>query len=206
MTAETVVYDWNDDRIITSATEWRRTAKKPLLLTFDDGPSSQLIKMLDILKKHETKAIFFWQTRLIYERRPWARVLEDGHMIGAHSIHHPDLSRLSYSLQEKEIIGSVRKIESITGHRVSFFRPPFGSYNDDTLHILSKHKLKPLLWNVAGLDWEWKHEPQRIVTNVMEHVKEGSILLLHELIQTTAVLDKLITQLKKEGYEFILPE
>jgi peptidoglycan/xylan/chitin deacetylase (PgdA/CDA1 family) len=200
------VYDWNDERIITSAKEWRATVNKQLILTFDDGPSSVLGEILNTLKSHNVKALFFWQTRLLYEKRPWRRVLDEGHMIGGHSIRHPDLKKLSYESQEKEISGSVRKIESITGQQVKFFRPPFGSYNDDTLLILKKLKLRPFLWDVAGLDWELKQKPDHIISNIISHAEEGSIILLHELQQTAVVLDELLRQLKKEGYEFILPE
>jgi peptidoglycan/xylan/chitin deacetylase (PgdA/CDA1 family) len=200
------VYDWNDNRIITSAKEWRSNVKKPIILTFDDGPSSSLEEILDILKKHQVKALFFWQSRLLYGSRPWERVLKDGHIVGAHSISHRDLKKLSLESQEKEILGSVQKIERITGQKVKFFRPPFGSYNDDTIAILEKHQLRPFLWNVAGLDWELKHHPERIIYNIISHAEDHSIILLHELKQTAAVLDELLLKLKKEGYEFILPE
>jgi peptidoglycan/xylan/chitin deacetylase (PgdA/CDA1 family) len=204
---DSVVYNCKDPRIMThvESTVGEKVVAKPILLTFDDGPSRQLEFILDILKKHHVPALFFWQTKLFYPERPWQRLINEGHVIGSHTSKHPNLNNYSAEQQRIEIKNSVTKIERTTGKKVGYFRPPFGQYNEDTLTILEELQLTPILWHVSGMDWNHKEDPMDIVYNILDHVEEGSIILLHELRQTVTVLEHLILQLKKEGYQFVAP-
>lgn len=188
-----------------SRLEISKQDQKPILLTFDDGPSRHLDELLTILQKHNVKSLFFWQGKLIHSKRPWKRLLDEGHMIGSHTFKHPVLDRLSKEEQKKEILHGLRRIESITGQKVRFFRPPFGRYNQDTLDILQELNIKPMLWHVAAVDWELKNSPDKIINNILENVGSGSIILLHELRHTIKVVDQIIEQLKEQGYCFVLP-
>jgi peptidoglycan/xylan/chitin deacetylase (PgdA/CDA1 family) len=199
------VYDWKNNKIWTNKQNWDKQTSKSLILTFDDGPSSVLLPILDLLKKHEVKAMFFWQSRLLYKNRPWKRVLDEGHMIGGHSLRHRDLTRLNRDEQFHDISSNKKHIENLTGQNMKYFRTPFGQFNEDTLQVLKQLDAVPFLWEVAGLDWEHKHKPYHIVHNIVNHAKDGSVILLHELRQTVEILDVLLNELKYEGYEFVLP-
>ncbi|GGB66070.1 polysaccharide deacetylase family protein [Fictibacillus barbaricus] len=199
------MYDWKNKEIWTNLQNWKKKSSNSLILTFDDGPSSVLIPILDVLKKHDIKAMFFWQSRLLHKKRPWKRVLDDGHILGGHSLRHRDLTRLSRDEQFHDIRSNKIHIEKLTGQKMKYFRPPFGQFNGDTLYVLKELEVIPFLWEVAGLDWEHKQNPQYIVHNILNHVENGSVILLHELRQTVEILDDLLTELKLEGYEFVLP-
>lgn len=199
------MYDWKNKEIWTNLQNWEKKSSKSLILTFDDGPSSVLIPILDVLKKHDIKAMFFWQSRLLHKKRPWKRVLDEGHILGGHSLRHRDLTRLSRDEQFHDIRSNKKHIEKLTGQKMKYFRPPFGQFNGDTLFVLKELEVIPFLWEVAGLDWEHKQNPQHIVHNIVNHVENGSVILLHELRQTVEILDDLLTELKLEGYEFVLP-
>jgi peptidoglycan/xylan/chitin deacetylase (PgdA/CDA1 family) len=200
------VYDWNNNKIWTNQKNWEpESSSKSVILTFDDGPSSVLIPILDILKKHDVQALFFWQSRLLYKNRPWKRVIGDGHMIGGHSLRHRDLTRLSKDDQYHDIETNKKHIEAITGQKLKYFRPPYGQFNEDTLCVLEELEIKPFLWEVAGLDWELKDNPEHIIHNIINHAENGSVILLHELKQTVMILDDLIQELKAEGFTFLLP-
>jgi peptidoglycan/xylan/chitin deacetylase (PgdA/CDA1 family) len=199
------VYDWENKEIWTNKRDWDHHSSKSLILTFDDGPSSVLVPILDILKKHEVKAMFFWQSRLLHKHRPWKRVLDDGHIIGGHSLRHRDLTRLNLEEQLHDITSNKRHIEQLTGQQMKYFRPPYGQFNEDTLEVLKMLGVTPFLWEVAGLDWEHKEIPVHIVHNILNYAEDGSVILLHELKQTVTILDELITDLKAEGYSFELP-
>lgn len=199
------MYDWNNKEIWTNQQSWDNQRSKSLILTFDDGPSSVLIPLLDILKKHDVQAMFFWQSRLLHKNRPWKRVLEEGHIIGGHSLRHRELTRLSRYEQQRDIEFNIKQIEGQTGQKIKYFRPPYGQFNEDTLQVLKGLDVVPFLWEVAGLDWELKHNPDQIVHNSVNHAEDGSVILLHELKQTVLILDNLINELKNEGYTFILP-
>ncbi|WP_223292397.1 polysaccharide deacetylase family protein [Salipaludibacillus neizhouensis] len=196
------MYNFNDERAITTAKNRSNKKEKIVHLTFDDGPSKYLEDILDVLAAEGVVAHFFWQSRLLHHQRPWKRVLAEGHMIGSHSHSHPDLTKLTYEEQKKQLVTSKKIIEEVTKQPVHYFRPPFGQYNSDTLDIASNLEMETILWNVASLDWTLKDDPEKIIQNVNDYVLDGSIVLLHEVEQTLYVLPRLIKTLKKKGFTF----
>ncbi|MDT8861614.1 polysaccharide deacetylase family protein [Alkalihalobacillus sp. MEB130] len=199
MVTTEVVYNLEEENILTNVRNRNETG---IILTFDDGPSKYLNEFLDVLEEENVEAMFFWQTRLLHHKRPWNRVVANGHQIGAHTHRHPNLSLLRFDDQLHEIQTSKETIEQVTGKAVQYFRPPFGQYNEETLAITKQLQLETVMWDIASFDWELKQHPDQIVENIMNHVQEGSILLLHELEQTLIVLPILIQKLKASGYHF----
>lgn len=193
------MYDSNDSSVLTSI---KTQPQKSIVLTFDDGPSSVLESILDVLKEENVPATFFWQSRLLYESRPWKRVLEEGHQIGTHSTKHVNLTNLSYEEQYKDLAQSVAKIEAITRNKVVYFRPPFGQYNAHTLSAAKALNLVPVMWRISSMDWELKNNPDQIISYVIDHIEDGAIILLHELQQTLEALPTLIKTIKSMGYTF----
>ncbi|MFZ3578472.1 polysaccharide deacetylase family protein [Virgibacillus sp. DJP39] len=196
-----VVYGSSNPTIITSIPS---SSEKSVVLTFDDGPSRILPEILDVLKKENIPAVFFWQTRLLHDKRPWKRVLEEGHLIGTHTTKHVNLTKLPYHKQYKDIKSSIEKIQEITGTEVKYFRPPFGQFNNDTIKAAKELHVTPVMWRIASIDWELKNNPQQIITNVLENLVGGSIILLHELQQTLEMLPELIKAIQEKGYHFKL--
>jgi peptidoglycan/xylan/chitin deacetylase (PgdA/CDA1 family) len=193
------VYNSSEENVIRDLTQYN---KKGILLTFDDGPSKYSDRILDVLAEEEVPALFFWQSRLLHHKRPWQRVLQDGHKIGTHSHCHRNLVKLDFEQQMNEIKKSKKLIEKITGQSVRYFRPPFGQFNHDTLEVVSKLGLELVMWNISSFDWNLKHDCNQITKNITEHVQDGSIILLHELKQTLDILPILIKQLKEKGCQF----
>lgn len=193
------MYDSKDPSVLTSI---EAHPQKSVVLTFDDGPSSVLEPILDVLKEEKVPATFFWQSRLLYESRPWKRVLEEGHQIGTHSTKHVNLTNLSYEEQYKDLSQSVTKFETITGNKIVYFRPPFGQYNADTLSAAKALNLVPVMWRISSMDWELKNNPKQITSYVVENLEDGAIILLHELHQTLEALPTLIKTIKSMGYTF----
>jgi peptidoglycan/xylan/chitin deacetylase (PgdA/CDA1 family) len=180
------------------------SSRKTVVLTFDDGPGRVLPEILDILKEEKVPAAFFWQARLLYPKRPWKRVMDEGHMIGTHSAKHNNLVNLQLNEQHQDLLYSKSKIESITGQEVKYFRPPFGQYNNDTISSAKKLGLTPVMWRISSMDWELKDRPEQIITNVTDNLEDGAIILLHELPQTVEALPDLIAEVRRKDYEFTL--
>jgi peptidoglycan/xylan/chitin deacetylase (PgdA/CDA1 family) len=193
------VYDSFNDDVVTMC---ELQKEKSVVLTFDDGPSKILPEILDVLHAENVPALFFWQSRLCYPERPWKRVLSEGHKIGTHSIKHLNLTKLCYSKQYQDISQSVKTIESITGEKIKYFRPPFGQYNADTIAAAKELGLTTVMWKIASMDWELKDNSQEIITNVIDYLEDSAIILLHELKQTLHVLPELIQEIKAHGYQF----
>jgi peptidoglycan/xylan/chitin deacetylase (PgdA/CDA1 family) len=201
-----VVYDPKNKEVISRLHELTETKQKSVVLTFDDGPGRYLSEILDVLKVENVPAVFFWQTRLLHPARPWRRVIEEGHMIGSHSCKHPDLRKMEYEEQYDEIYYSKLKLQKVTGETMRYFRPPFGQYDSCTLKVLKELDLIPVMWSTTSFDWELKENASQIITNVVSHLEDGSIILLHELRQTLHILPTLIQQIRSKGYTFtILP-
>ncbi|MGH2318432.1 polysaccharide deacetylase family protein [Planococcus sp. SE5232] len=195
------MYDSTHPQIITSN---RLHSNKSVVLSFDDGPSKVLPQILDILKQENVQAMFFWQSRLLYPARPWQRVLDEGHIIGTHSMKHRNLVQLSYEEQYQDIRNSVQRIEKTTGTPVVHFRPPYGRFNSHTLKAAQALGLTTVMWRIASMDWELKDDPGQIIRYATENLEDGAIILLHELEQTVAVLPQLIKTIKEQGYSFSL--
>ncbi|WP_152911787.1 polysaccharide deacetylase family protein [Planococcus glaciei] len=197
MDSSRVVYGSSNPDILTSV-----PGEKSVILTFDDGPSRVLPQILDVLKQENVPAAFFWQTRLLHPERPWKRVLEDGHQIGSHTVKHSNLVNLPFEKQYKDIQNSINKIEQVTGAKVTYFRPPFGQFNADTLRAAEALDVKPVMWRVASMDWELQNNPQQVVCTVRDNLEDGAIILLHELQHTADILPDLIRAIREQGYGF----
>ncbi|WP_082393804.1 polysaccharide deacetylase family protein [Bacillus sp. JCM 19034] len=202
MTTNRVVYNTEDRRILTNITKGNNSKRREVVLTFDDGPSKYLELFLDVLKEEEVRAHFFWEARLLHHKRPWKRVLEEGHQIGTHGHRHYNLTKFTLDRQIVELKKSIKAIEQITSNKVHYFRPPFGQYNEDTIKAAQNLGLQTVLWEIASLDWELKEKPSQIIDNVVDYLQDGAIILLHELQQTLEVLPDLIKEIKKAGYSF----
>ncbi|MCM3404507.1 polysaccharide deacetylase family protein [Cytobacillus oceanisediminis] len=202
MDSSNVVYVSNDPDI--KLFNEGHASKKTVVLTFDDGPGRVLPEILDILKKENVPAAFFWQSRLLYPQRPWKRVIEEGHQIGTHSSKHSNYVNLSPHEQVQDLSSSKTKIESIIGQEVKLFRPPFGQYNEHTIAAAKQLGLSTIMWRISAMDWELKEQPEQIIANVIENLEEGAIILLHELTQTVEALPALIAEIRNKGYEFSL--
>lgn len=163
----------------------KQTNGNGMLLTFDDGPDiAYTEQLLDLLKKHEVKAVFFVVTKNV-KKYPHLikRIIEEGHEIGLHSLEHKNAWLYSYFYTKKAFKQSLEiiKLLNIPCH---YYRPPWGHTNLFTSYLLKKHQLKLCLWDVMVDDW--KNQPEstladRIVQNCHNH----SIICLHDASHDT---------------------
>lgn len=178
-------------------------AEKPkLALTFDDGPSAAYTeRLLDGLKERGIKATFF----LIGDNAQnnpelVKRIYEDGHVIGNHTYHHVDITKLSDKEAARELEETDRVIYGITGEHIKYVRPPFGSWQKDLELNLD---VFPVMWSVDPLDWTTENVDE-IVNKVVTKIKENDIILLHDCYSSSVDAALRIADiLTKEGYEFV---
>ncbi|KXH87227.1 polysaccharide deacetylase family protein [Sporosarcina sp. HYO08] len=175
---------------------------KRVALTFDDGPDPKITtQILDILKKYEAPATFFMLgSRVEYYPEIAKLVQVAGHELGNHTWTHPDLRKLSVEKIQSEINQTTAIIEQETGQKVTAFRPPYGAINQT---VRSQTSLPVALWDVDTLDWQ-HHNPTKILEIVKQQTKDGSIILMHDIHQSTADgLDAVLSFLQNEGYVFV---
>ena len=183
-------------------TETARKEKPKVALTFDDGP--HLIyteELLDGLKERKVCATFFLIGKNIEGKEELVRRMEEeGHLIGNHTYHHVKLTGISEDQAEQEILETCEKISEVTGTYTSFVRPPFGEWKKNLDFEIT---MIPVSWNVDSRDWTTQNS-EKIVKRVVKDVKEGDIILMHDIFESSvqAALE-IIDILSGQGYEFV---
>ena len=181
------------------------TAEKKVALTFDAAwGADKTSKILSVLNDTGVKGTFFLVGFWIEQNKDKVKEIADaGFDIGTHSNTHPKMSTLSKEQMRNELQISMNMLTDITGKSVSFFRPPFGDYNDSLLTVAGELGLKTIQWDVDTLDWKGLSGEQ-ILDRVKASVKNGSIILCHN--NSDHILEALpliISYLKAEGYQMV---
>lgn len=175
---------------------------KRVAITFDDGPHPVYTpRLLDGLKERNVKAMFFLIGENIVGREHIVRrMAEEGHIIGNHTFHHVQLNCLNEEVACQEITSTNELIESIINKPIEFIRPPFGAWSSKKSCPV---ELFTILWNIDPLDWK-DQNTDLIVQRVLSEVKDGSVILLHDVYDTSVeAAFRIIDALQAEGYEFV---
>lgn len=182
--------------------------KKKIFLTFDCGYENGFTpKILDVLKKQKVVAAFFVTKPFIREGRELIRRMKkEGHIVGNHTVHHKSMPTLSDRDNKQEIIDCAEYCKEATGYEMDhFIRPPMGEYNEKTLKLTKLMGYKTIFWSMAYVDFDVNKQPgkQYVVEHFKKYTHNGAIPLMHNVSQSNAeALDEVITNLKKEGYQF----
>jgi peptidoglycan/xylan/chitin deacetylase (PgdA/CDA1 family) len=178
--------------------------KKEVMLTFDDGPHNpNTTKVLEVLKKHDVKAIFFIIGKNIEGNESILKqIIADGHKIGNHSFsHHTWFDVWSTKKVIKDLESCQKLIEHYQPNQ-NLFRPPYGVTNPNIARAVKKLKLTSIGWNVRSYDTSIKNS-QKINERILSKLKPGAIILLHDRLDfMPELLDDLIVSIKKKGYGF----
>lgn len=178
-----------------------QTEAPKIAITFDDGPSACTPALLDGLKERDVKATFFLVGENV-EVYPEIvkRIHKEGHLIGNHTYHHVEITKLSDEEAMYEINKTDEVIAGITGERVQYIRPPFGIWQRELEQDLD---VLPVMWTIDPLDWTTENVDE-VVNKVVSQAKENDIILLHDCYQSSveAAL-RIIDLLKAEGFEFV---
>jgi peptidoglycan/xylan/chitin deacetylase (PgdA/CDA1 family) len=160
---------------------WRgRSDTNAVALTFDDGPSPDTERILDVLRAQEASATFFMVGREVESFPGIAqRVLAAGHEVGNHSYSHP-----SYLFQRAgETHAQIRRAQSVIAETIGITpqmaRPPYGVRTPAYFSATHALNLQTVQWDVAGFDWK-RITPRQIADNVLRKAQPGSIILLHD--------------------------
>lgn len=129
--------------------------EKPLIsLSFDAAWGNQDTgKLLEILRKHKVRVTFFMTGGWI-EKYPEdvKAIAKDGHDLGNHSENHKQMSQLSAEQCKEELLKPHEKVKKLTGKSMILFRPPYGDYNDNLIHVCRENGYFPIQWDVEPYD------------------------------------------------------
>lgn len=184
-----------------------REDKKNILLTFDQGyENGYTAQILDTLKEKKVKAVFFLLQDYA-ERNPELvqRMIDEGHIVGNHSVSHYSMPDLSVEECRQEIEGLQEYMKQNFGVTMKLFRPPMGEFSEQSLSVTKDCGLSTMLWSFAYADWDVNAQPDpaQAKEKLIGAAHEGAIYLLHSVSQTNAeVLGEVIEGIRDEGFEF----
>lgn len=176
--------------------------KKTVALTFDDGPSSKYnAQFLDVLARNKAHATFFMVGTMMNNcQKCVLDTYNSGNEVGSHTYNHMNIKKnnaLDVNANLKQVDDLFYKI---TNDHIKYVRPPYGSYSKENLENINNPLI---LWNIDTEDWS-HHDVDYIVNSVMENVQDGSIILMHELYETSLqALGVLLPRLYAEGYQVV---
>ena len=183
------------------------TSKNIIYLTFDEGyENGYTSKILDVLRNNNVKAIFFITGPYLKEHEDLVRrMVEEGHVVGNHTIHHPSLPSVADKELEEEVLGLDRAFKEKFGTNMKFLRPPKGEYSERTLAITQKLGYTNLFWSFAYDDChrDKVRGPEYAYKKVTDNLHNGAVLLLHAVSKDNAdALDMIIKGARGKGFEF----
>ncbi len=181
------------------------TTQKHIALTFDDGPSPETHRILDLLKKHQIKVTFFVIGKRVEEHPEIVkRMVEEGHQLGNHTFHHSRAAGfLSVKSLQEDLSQCIQAVERIVNLKMNLYRPPFGVTSPSIAHVVKKMNLKPIGWSLRSFDTTLKSAEQ-ILKSMDCHVKSGDVLLFHDdRPKAHEVLEKMIPMFIAKQYTFL---
>lgn len=182
--------------------------QKRLYLTFDAGyENGNTAPILDALKKHNAPEAFFVVASYIKENPELvARMVAEGHIVGNHSCHHPDMSEKDRAGFTKELTDLEAVFTEATGAEMQkFYRPPMGKFSEENLTWANELGYRTILWSLAYVDWntDAQPSPEKAFSKLLPRTHPGAIVLLHSTSATNAqILDQLLTKWEEMGYTF----
>ena len=183
------------------------TSRKTIYLTFDAGYENGCTPaILDALKKHKAPATFFIVGTFLRDNPEIVkRMITEGHTVGNHTWHHPDMSSISTEDSFHEELESVETLfEKTTGKKMSpYYRPPQGKFSTRNLEMAKNLGYYTFFWSLAYVDWYENDQPSKeeAFEKLLGRIHPGAIVLLHNTSSTNAqILDELLTKWEQMGY------
>lgn len=182
------------------------TSLKEVYLTFDEGyENGYTPQILDILKEYDVKAAFFITGYYLDKNEVLVeRMLNEGHIVGNHTVNHPSMPSLSVDEMKTEVLELSNKYENITGRKMNYFRPPMGEFSERSLALIQNLGYKSIFWSIALRDWEpLPGGTEESYNTVISRLHNSAIILLHAVSKDdTLALPEIIATIKEKGYEF----
>lgn len=183
--------------------------EKVLYLTFDCGfENGNTPAILRALKKHHAPATFFVVGNFLETSPDLIRQMrKDGHIVGNHTFHHPDMSKISTKEAFAKELSDVESLyQEITGEEMTrFYRPPQGIYSPENLQMAKELGYHTFFWSLAYVDWYEDNQPtkEEAFAKLLPRVHPGAVVLLHNTSDTNAeILDELLGKWEDMGYSF----
>ena len=183
--------------------------EKKIYLTFDCGyENGNTPAILNALKRHNVQATFFVVGNFLRDNPELVKqMLKEGHTIGNHTFHHPDMSQIATKETFSRELKSVEALyKDITGKSMTrFYRPPQGKYSTENLQMAKDMGYHTFFWSLAYVDWLADAQPSKeeAFDKLLGRIHPCAIVLLHNTSKTNGeILDELLAKWEEMGYTF----
>ena len=176
-----------------------------IYLTFDEGyENGYTSNILDTLKNKNCPAVFFVTMDYVKKNPDLVqRMIDEGHVVGNHSVNHKSMPTLSYDDAYNEIAELHNYVKENFGYEMYLFRPPMGEFSEQTLALTQSLGYKTALWSYAYRDYDTENQPavSEAYDKITKAKHPGAIYLLHAVSETNAaVLGDVIDDFRNSGY------
>lgn len=180
---------------------------KYIYITFDLGYEAGYTEnILSTLMENNVNATFFITAHYVNTASDLVqRMINEGHILGNHTVNHKSMPSLSEQELEKELMNLHTAVYEKFGYEMRYMRPPKGEYSERVLSYTTKLGYIPVMWSFAYADWDENAQPSKDdgIKKIVNNVHNGEIMLLHATSKTNMeILDTVIKQIKEMGYEF----
>lgn len=181
--------------------------KSYVYLTFDEGyEAGYTPQLLETLKQNDVKATFFLTAHFLNTQENLVRqMIEEGHIVGNHTVNHKSMPDLTDEKVESEIMTFHKAMYEKIGYEMKYLRPPMGEFSERTVAISNNLGYKTVMWSFAYDDWDENNQKgeEYAKTKILGNIHNGAIILLHgNSKDNVTVLDYCIKEIKNMGYEF----
>lgn len=185
-----------------------KSKEKVLYLTFDCGyENGYTSKILDTLKEKNVNAAFFCTLPQVKENPDLIkRMINEGHIVGNHSVTHPSFAEISTEQMTQEVKGMEEYLQETFNYSETYFRFPKGEYNEIALNQLNKLGYTCVFWSSAYADWDLNNQKGKdyAYEKVVSRLHPGSVILLHSVSPDNAnALPDIIDEARRQGYKFL---
>lgn len=181
---------------------------KQIYLTFDEGyENGYTPKILDALKEAGVSAVFFI-TMDYAESEPELvqRMIDEGHVVGNHSVNHKNMTQLSIEEAKSEVMGLHDYVKENFDYEMYLFRNPEGAISEKEMAAVQSVGYQSTLWSFAYADWDPDNQmdPSVALERALGALHPGAVYLLHAVSSTNAaILEDFVAQAQAQGYEFV---
>ena len=181
--------------------------KKYVYLTFDEGyEAGYTSKILEVLNQNDVKACFFITAHFLNTQEKLVKqMIDDGHTVGNHTVNHKSMPEISNEEIKKEVMNLHTAIYEKFRYEMKYIRPPKGEYSERTIEYTNTLGYKTVMWSLAYDDWDENKQGREEYgkSKILDNIHNGAVILLHGNSKDNSnILDEVIKETKKMGYEF----
>lgn len=185
-----------------------KSKEKVLYLTFDCGyENGYTSKILDTLKEKNVNAAFFCTLPQVKENPDLIkRMINEGHIVGNHSVTHPSFAEISTEQMTQEVKGMEEYLQENFNYSEPYFRFPKGEYSELALNQLNSLGYTCVFWSSAYADWDLNNQKGKdyAYEKVVSRLHSGSVILLHSVSPDNSnALPDIIDEARRQGYKFL---